>query len=428
VATKTVNIGLVKPDFSEFTDSWYIPLNRNFDIIDEEIGALKVITDDAKGTALSLALRLNISLNPDGSLKDVPEIAKARNSSVYGADDGTTNFVLDERLERGDREAFDARGGLTSLLAAGAFAADDFVPNSVVSAPTSFLTFTGANVKVDGSVTPVVANINGYRREVRTLKSTAISGVAGNYYIYLDSNLAGEIILSRLVTGTENTGAVGVDVNSRLKKFTDSTQNFITAGVKPGDILEITTTGSLNKYQYPIATVIDANNLTISGWFETSQANLNYKITNPLAPVLGFTATPHAKRFARVQDRLFIGKCVFDGANVTSVTQYGLKGRYEEWFSVSLLGGDYAIIATHMLGYMPTKVAVYASQANDFSAALDPLAIAQVSGVGVTDDRAAVVDMTDTTIRVKNPTNGVFYKDYAGTTHTTGFILVVAER
>ena len=427
MSTKTANLGLVKPDFSEFTDSWHIPLNKNFDIIDDAIGLLQASMDTAKGTQASVGARLDVSLNADGSLKDVPEIATARNSTVYGADNGTINFSLDERLERGDREAFDARAGASSLLDAVAFVSNDFAHNSVISGPTNFLTFTGANVKADGSSTPIVANISGYKRVIRTLKQVAISGAAGTYYIYLDRNAAGTIILDRTLLAN-NTGNTALDGFSKLARFTDSSQNFVTSGVQPGDILEITTTGSLNAYQYIVKSVDGPNTLSIYGWFESVQSNLNYKITNPLDPVMGFTATAPSIKFAPVADRIFIGSCVFDGANVTSLTQFANKGRYEEWFSVSLLGGDYLITATHKLGYIPTKISLYASQANDYTQPLEPLAVAQVSGVGVTDDRACIADMSLTTIRVKNATNGIYYKDFSGVSQVAGFLLIVAER
>lgn len=427
MASKTPNLGLIKPDIGEFTDSWHIPLNKNFDLIDAAVSDLQNITDAAKGTAASLDDRLSVSLNANGSLKDVPEIAKARNSTVYGADDGTTNHTLDERIERGDREVFDGRAGSATLLDAGAFAANDFVHNCVVSAPTNYLTFTGANVKVDGSFTRVVANINGYKRVVRRLMETTISGAAGDYYLYLDKNLAGEIVVDRTAP-LDNTGATGVDGSSKLRRFSDVTQNFVTSGVQPGDILEITTTGSVNKYQYIVTGLDGTSALFVQGLFESAQAALNYKITNPLAPSLSFTGVAHAKRFEEETDRIYIGKCVFDGANVTSVTQYALKGRYEEWFSVTPLGGDYEITALHKLGYFPSKISLYASQANDYSQALEPLAPAVASGAGVSTDRGAIVDMTDSTIRVKNPTNGIYYKSYGGVSQTSGFLLVVAER
>lgn len=427
MASKTPNLGLVKPDLGEFTDSWNIPLNKNFDLIDEAIGNLESVTDAAKGTASSLDARLSVSLNADGSLKDIPEVAKARNSTVYGADNGTDDFVLDDRIERGDREVYDARSGATALLDAHAALADDFVPNSVISAPVSFLTFTGANIKVDGSVTPIICNINGYRRVVRKLIQTTVSGSSGTYFIYLNKNLSGEIILDR-TAGGQNTGATNADGFGDFTRFTDSTQNFVTSGVQAGDIIEITTTGSPNKYQYVVASVVGANELTIVGRFESVQANLNYKITNPLAPTLGFTATPHSFRYSRANDLIYIGRCVFDGSNVTSVTQYQPKGRYEAWFSVSLTAGDYEVLAQHNIGFVPTKLSLYASQANDFTQPLEPIAVCQVSGSGVTDDRAAVSDMTDTLIRVKNATNGVFYKDYSGVTQVSGFLFVIAER
>lgn len=427
MATKTPNIGLIRPARGEFDGSWDIPMNKNADTLDFEIGEIQSEIEAARGTEASLAARIGESLNDDGTLKDVPEIAAARNSTVYGADDGLGNsFTLDQRLEKGDREVFDSRQGLDTLTDILAFKADDDVHNSILSAPNGFLTFTGAAVKVDGSVTPVVTNINGYRQVVRSLKSTTISGAAGTYYVYLERVSSGETILDRTGVG-QNNGATSVDTNTnKLNKFTDSSQNFIASGVQPGDLLEITSTGSLNIGQYVVTSVVDANTLLVQGLFASTQANLNFKIINPIAPTLGFTDTAHSKKFERVDDRIYIGRAVFDGAQVTSVTSYSLKGRYESFISITLSGGDFSQTVSHNIGYVPRSVQFFASQANDYSQALEPLSTAEMNSS--TLQRSVIADWTDMTLRVKNATNGVFYKSFDGVSQTAGFLLIVAER
>jgi hypothetical protein len=37
-------------------------------------------------------------------------------------------------------------------------------------------------------------------------------------------------------------------------------------------------------------------------------------------------------------------------------------------------------------------------------------------------------NVSQTTINVKNVTNGVFYKDFSGAAQVTGFLLIIAER
>jgi hypothetical protein len=272
----------------------------------------------------------------------------------------------------------------------------------------------------------VVCNINGYRNVVRTLKSTTISGAAGTYYIYLQRSATGEIILSR-IGGGQNTGSVAIDTGSgKLKKFVDSTQNFNTSGTQPGDILEITSVGSQNIGQWIVDSVLSNTEILIVGLFVTAQTSLNYKITNPLAPTLNFTATAHAKRFTRASSQIFIGRAVFDGSNVTSVVSYALKGRYEAFTSIALSVGVFNVTVSHDLGYMPTEVQFFGSQASDYSQVLEPLSVADMTSSTLL--RSVIVKMDDLTVSVKNATSGVYYKSFDGVTQTSGFLLIVAER
>jgi hypothetical protein len=416
MATNTSNLKLIKPARGEFEGTWDIPMNKNSDTIDGAIYDLQVETQNARGTQGSLTARLDVGINADGSLKDIPEIGIARDSTVYGS--GTS---LDARIESGDRDVFDACQGASSLRSALAGAIDDNIHNSIQSAPVGFLSFTGAVVKVDGSVTPVVCNINGYRNVVRKLKTVTITGAAGTYYVYLERNSIGELYLDRTTVGL-NSGATGVNVV--LNKFTDLTQNYLTSGVQPGDILEITSTGSVNKGQYIVDSVIDANNLMVRGTFLSAEANLYYKITNPLAPSLSFTATAHAKRWQTETNKIYIGRAVFDGSNVTSVTSYAIKGRYEQFIAVSAL--PFTQTVSHNLGYVPKNIMFYASQANDYSLDLEPLSVSDMTASTLL--RSVIVKMNDLTLSVKNTTTGTFYKGYDGTTYTTGYLLIIAER
>lgn len=433
MATKTPNLGLIKPAFKEFNNSWNVPVNSNWDILDVTVGSQALEIQNARGSASDLATRLAVALNADGSLQDVPEVARARVSSVYGDSEGSLSFALRDRIERGDRESFTARQSLDSLIDALAYAGDDDVSNSVQSAPGGFLSFTGAQVKVDGSVTPVIANINGYRQVVRKQISATISGAAATYYLYLQRNSAGETILDR-TGGGQNTGQVSTwTLDGKLRKFSDSSQNFVTLGIKVGDILTITTNLSPNADVYVVAATnetnpsdLTVNEVAVIGTFVSAQTSLNYSIVNPIAPTLSFTGTAHAKRFARASGLIYIGRAVFDGANVTSVSTYAVKGRFEQFFSITLTGGDFAQTISHSLGFIPSKLEIYASQASDYSVPIEPLSVA--SATTATLQRSVIVDLTDTTLRVKNATNGIYYKDYAGVSQTSGFLLVRAER
>jgi hypothetical protein len=425
MATKTPNLSLIKPARGEYEGTWDIPMNKNSDTVDGAIGDIQNETQAARGSKASIDARLSVALGADGVPLPLADIVSAQVSAVYGFPDTALQpkYKLDSRLEQGDRETYDARQGGATLRDGLASVIDDVVHNSVVSAPTGFFSFTGANVKVDGSVTPVVCNINGYRQVVRTQKSIAISGAAATYYVYLQRSATGDIYLDRTGVG-QNNGVTSIDGGSGLtKNFSDSSQNFITSGVTQGDILEITTVGSVNKDQYVVDSVVDANNLLIKGDFRSVLSNLNYKITNPIAPSLLFTATAHAKRWQRVSGLIYIGRAVFDGANVTSVTTYAVKGRFELFSSIS---GDFALTVSHNIGYVPHKVQFFGSQANDHSAVIEPLSDGDM--VTSTLLRSVISKIDDMTVSVKNTTSGTFYKGYDGTTFTSGYLLIVAER
>lgn len=426
MASKTPNLGLIKPARGEYENTWDVAVNKNTELLDGFIGDIQAELVDARGTKGSINERLSIGLNADGTVKDTAEVTAARNSTIYGNEDSGETFDLSDRLEKGDREVFDARAGAASLIDGNAAAIDDVVHNSVLSAPTGFLSFTGANVKVDGSVTPVVCNINGYRQVVRDLKSAAVSGASGTYYVYLDLQEAGEVYLDRSGSG-QNNGAVSTDVDTgKLCKFSDPTQNFTSSGVTAGDLLEITTVGSVNRGTYVVSSVVDANTILIQGAFPSTQTNLNYKLTNPLSPSLGVTDAAHTKRWSRVSGRIYIGRAVFDGTNITSVSSYALKGRFEQFVSVTLSANAFSQTVTHGIGYLPSKMQFFASQANTYNQDLEPLSVSDMSSS--TLQRSVIVKFDDMTVSVKNATNGVFYKGFDGTTYTSGYILIVAER
>ena len=334
MATETPNLGLIKPARGEFNGTWDIPMNANSDTIDGSVGGMQTEIATARGSESTLDARLSVSLNADGTLVGVPEVAQAENSPVYGANNGSTNYTLKNRIDLVDYEVFYGRQGAAALKDALANAADDSVGNTVLSAPTGFLSFTGANVKVDGSVTPVICNINGYRCTVRSLSrpqsadrqvlTTSISSVGRRSLISRDWGR------TKHRQPSVNVGAGYLGVRT--------TQKLMTSGVQAGDILAITSSGSANAGNYVVASVIDPNNLLVIGLFQTVQANLNYSITNPLAPSLNFTSTAPSLTFEEVAAQKFIGEAVFDGTNVTSVLPYAIKGRYAGFTSITLSG------------------------------------------------------------------------------------------
>lgn len=462
MASKTTNLGLIKPAKGEYFNSWNVPVNANFDKIDQAVGDLQTEVQDARGTQASLSDRLDNGLNADGTLKPTTEIVKARSSKVYGSDDVNGDFDVDTRIEQADREIWDARAQLSSLRSGMAWMEDGNVNNSMISGPTNPLTFSGAVVTLNAGVTAVESNINGYRQVARVNKSVTISGAPGTYYLSLDRQPSGEVYF----TGIAGSGTTSTFIpTGKLCKFSASATNFVTTGVKPGDILEITgPLGNPNKGQYIVHSTnvedgvnLATNEIRVIGEFVSASTALDYQIINAITPALNFTGSAHAKKFAKASGKIYIGRCVFDGTNVTSLVNYALKGIYADFTSVTLSLGNFSSTVAHNLGFIPSKIEIYASQANDFSQPLEPLSIAEMStgASSITTGsaslspatpqvitytppaltytpptlmRSVIVRFTDTTIEIKNATNGVFYKDFSGSTQTSGYLYIVAER
>lgn len=487
MATKTPNLALIKPAKGEYFNRWNEPVNGNFDIIDEVVGLLDDEVTTARGTEATLADRLDNGLEPDGTLKPSPEFVAARSSTVYGSDDGSSDYTLDKRIEQADTEIWYARQQRSKLIDALAWAEDGNSQNTVISAASNYLTFSGAVVTLNGAVTNLVANINGYRQVVRTNKTATISGAAGTYYLYLDRSAGGETIYTIPASSGQ---ASTYTPTSKLSKFVSTSGNFVTAGVKPGDILRVTgpiSNPNIGDFIVHSTNVEDPSNLNpnelrVIGELATSSSGLDAQIVNPIAPSFGFTATAHAKKFTRVSNRIFVGRCVFDGSNVTSVTIYALKGIYDEFSSVT---ANFSLIVSHNLGYVPSKVEFYGSQANDYSQPLEVLSVAEMTagGASITSGsvgttpavvnfnagsttltpntpqvlsytaptlsftdmvvtytppaitytspvlkRSVVVRFTDTTLEVKNATSGLFYRDFGGSDQASGFLRIVCER
>jgi hypothetical protein len=427
MAAETPLLGLILPANGEYTNTWDVPINQNTQTIDTVLGNLQAEVIAARGNLGSLSLFLEVSMDANGNITGIPEIVASRTSQVYGIE-----ASLSARLLPLDMEVFTARSGLTTLQAMIAFAADDDVSNTVISGPlpssTALLTASGAVVTCNGATTPVVCNINGYRQVVRTNKTVTISGGAATYYVYLQTQSSGDMVLDS-TGGGQNNGAVSVDGDSNLTLFTDITQNFGTLGVQPGDLLTITSGGSNDAGTFVVGSIQNVTvglttytnaQIVIKGLFVDAETLLNYKIVNPLAPALYFTGTAPANRYAEVTGKIYVGSCVFDGTNVTSVVGFAYKGRYEGFTSVTLSGGAYSLTISHNLGYMPTQVQLFGSQVNTY-ASLDPIGIDGVAG-------SAVATMTTTTIQIAQTLNGTFYKSFAGTTETSGYLLVKLSR
>ena len=280
MATNTDNFKLILPEKGEFTNNWHEPVNDNFSVIDLNLGNVTSEVQDARGSATSLGDRLDESLNPDGSVKPVPDITKASSSQVYGRDLLGADFDLDQRILSNDFEMFNARQGDDNLRNSLSRYGNDWVHNSVVDAANGFLTFTGATVKVDGSVDNVIANINGRQGRVRKLISDVVSGSVGTRHIRLKHEPDGIVVVdSSLPSITFGTTLQEPGTTGPLIKLSDTGRNFAGLDIKPGDILKITTPG-VNEGTYVIDgtfnefPTLETWELLIRGTFQSSTSNL----------------------------------------------------------------------------------------------------------------------------------------------------------
>lgn len=447
MAKKTNFLQLVLPALGEFFNRWNVPVNENFQKIDDFANQYGQEIIDARGGSDSLDDRISTSINPDGSLKEVPEVAVARSSKVYGSGSGSNFFSLDERLEAGDDEVFQSRQGLASLRSSLAWAGGNTNHNCLIEGPTNPLTYSGANVTLNGGTTAVVSNINGYRHVTAVNDQITISGSAGTYYLYLDRNPTGKLVY----TTPSTSGSTGlITSTNKLSKYTATGTNLIASGVKVGHILEITAPGgNLNLGRYIVLETAAENpsdlandSVHVIGEFSTSATGLSAAFYDLQAPTFGFTATPHSKNWQNVSNRVFIGRCVFDGSSVTSLVAYAYQARYEGFQQVTLSGGDFNYSISHNLGFIPKRITIYASQANDFSQPLELLSVAKMTtgSVSITAGdqttsytapvlrRSVVARCDDTKIDIKNAQNGIFYEDFSNSAQTSGYLFVVVER
>lgn len=431
MASNSDNFQLILPEKGEFTNAWDKPMNNNFTIIDRELGDVKGEVTDARGSAGTLAERLDEALNADGSVKPVPEIVKASSSQVYGRDLLGVDYDLDQRILQNDFESFYARQGETTLRDMLARSGNNWVHNTVVTAPSGFLSFTGANVKIDGSVSPVYANVNGYLSRFRTLVSIATPGAAGTKYFAIQREASGKVVLdSSLPSATFGTTLQEPATTGPLIKFKDASRNFATEDIQPGDLLIISTPGD-NQGTYVIQDTFNTNGslatseLLIKGKFQSLTSNLSYTIVDPFAGTLLIEDTDPGAAFSVVTDKIYIGQGAYNGVTYTSFTTYQQLGKFQEWQAVTLSSGNFEAIYNHNIGFVPRSLQIFASASSDFASPLIPLGIASgPSGL----ERNVIVQITREQIKIKNPVTGIFYKDYDGVTQTSGFLLVLAER
>jgi hypothetical protein len=418
MASTTTFLGLTLPELNEFVDSWNQPINANFEEIDEYLSDLydALGTNAAlKGSAANLAARLDVSINPDGTL-DVSgssDILAIATSAVRGQFSDPRS-----RLDDGDFEVYDARqpvadGRFVPMAATGPsdgyppeqldagialrtadFAGDSshpicspripWAPGLVTGGAVPFISAQDIGVvRMSADAIPAIFNIDGYIfriREIIDFDWNALSPSDNDYvWIYVERLGTGYNDANFKYDGVGGGGVAAKDLrklqsgtngNTSGSTFTDTVTpaqfDTIPLGkVKEGDVLVIETGAAAGSY------VIDAldgttpdTKLTIKGTFKANLSGLTWHILDNAHPNIGAEVTDSAPTTQPSFEpgRVYIGRAKHRAAsNPEDVVVFRRGGVYDSTW----IAADAATIAgapvslTHNLGQLPTHVEVW---------------------------------------------------------------------
>lgn len=476
---------LILPGTGEFPNTWGQVVNTDLTTIDQFLQVLRAKLDGGTatdvtygslvGSSASLAARLNVSINPDGTLNigATPSIQALATSSVYGT---FANPTL--RFTASDRELFDARaralgnrytpgsttaGVLDDGLAAraarfnGIVAGFDdaaagvqtpirsFVANTVSDGPANCVTTAGAGtVTVAGGSSAVLINIDGYPFRTRYDVVLDVGGagsppMAGQtIYIfaqrsdYNDANFVyrrfGAVVSTAQDLRVLQSGTDGVSSGST---FTSATGLFSTRGVQPGDILTIT--GGTNAGDYLVSAVGSDTSITVVSPFPSNISAMSWSISDKMAPNIGFVAETAGVAPPYVAGRVYLAEATFGaGPTITGLIVYAKNGIFEGVQTGLTAAGSFPVTFNHNLGALPSSVHVYASAAGTSTSTEYALQAKHDPGNAQLIRIPTVVPkITRNTIvltMVDPEATKRLYTDEAGTDVTSGAIRVVVRR
>ncbi|NDC22663.1 MAG: hypothetical protein EBZ49_00810 [Proteobacteria bacterium] len=461
MADQTAFLKLTLPANGEYQDTWDQPINENNQKVDAWAQAVQAEIQDARFGKSSLRLFLTVAHNTDGSLKPTTEMVSSRNSYLYGDEDEEGNDLdVPQRLLKSDLEVFDARAGYDSLyqsLAARALNVSQVISGAKdANGYPAWMGYTGVNVHVDGSATPLWMMINGNLCRVRDLQQVELSGVIQAKYIYATYTKGGVVRVdgdASTAPPAASAGTIGSD-GSKVRILQDLTVDFTTKDIQVGDVLTILGTGS-NAGVYQIKEIApsgNVNQLKIYGVFPGGvSSGLNYTVSDPLGVTLGFDDEK-----VESADKLYLGESDFDGFGATAVRPLHFKDTFvSEWRAVDVSSSaSFEEIFNHGLYSDAVDISVQASQADDGSAPIEELSLgsstntlgvvvsnnlAVSSGVlsgnitaslsgSLNPDRAVRVQWTKYKVFVKNLIASTFYRDYTGAARQSGFIRVLVKK
>lgn len=417
----TTFLELTLPEFKEFVNSWHQPVNQNFEEIDDflqDIHAALVGTGSSaqwaslRGTLANLAARLDVSIEPDGTLdiSGSPSIIDLSTSAVRGQFSSPT-----DRFNDGDFDIFDARqpfvgGRFVPIPTAGptagfpeenidpgmAIRAADFSAKTgrPISSPkmpwSPGLVTGGANpliaglgigqVRISADSPPAVFDIDGYvfrMREIIDLDWNLLTP-ANNQYVWIyisrdeaDYNNAnfrytapggGPVATKDLRKLQQGTGTGSTSGST----FTATGTLFNTAAfgkVKAGDTLVITSGPAAGSYVIDaLDGVLPDTKFTVRGIFKAASSGVNWHILDNAHPNIGavLTDTTTTTLPAFAPGRVYIARAQHQsGGNPINIVTFLAGGVYDSGWITVTASIDFPLSLTHNLGQFPTDVEVW---------------------------------------------------------------------
>ena len=260
---------------------------------------------------------------------------------------------------------------------------------------------------------PLAMQIEGYNYAYSRKVDLDLAGEPSNtYYIYFEHapSPLGMEITSGTVLAPEDGAVAGA------MSFTDPAATFVTDGVMEGHTLVFpdievgghTPANPLNM----VITSVSQTTLGLSGRIPSNLLPAAYTIYSPREGQFGYTDT-------RVNSttRVYLGETTFNGSS-HSVTCYRYLDKYQSTVTeITLLGSNYEVTFNHNLGMLPANFVIYFWE-NSGGA---PTGNSKVLHVG--DE--CVVELTKTTMKVRNRYADLVARSYTGLVQTEGYFQVV---
>lgn len=416
----TTFLQLTLPEKNEFLDAWHIPVNQNMEDLDDWLSDLHLgligtgsssLWATLRGTLPSLADRLAVSLNSDGTLNvsNSPAVMNMATSAVEGA------FADPQtRLDTLDFYSFDARqpvagGRFAPIPAAGPTAASpperldpgialrsaDFganaaepisspqkpwAPGLVIGGASPFITGLGiGQVRITADTPPAIFNIDGYifrLREIIDFDWTALAPANNDYvWIYVDRNEAGYNNANFKYTAPGGGAAAAKDLR-KLQSGNDGVTSgstfsaasglFNTAPfgkVKPGDTLVITSGAAAGSYVInALDGVTPDSKFTVRGKLKAASAGVSWYILDNAQPNIGAVVTGAlvTTKPPFVPGRVYIARAQHNTAgNPTNIVTFQPNGVWDSGWTAVDAATDFPLTLTHDLGVVPSSVEVW---------------------------------------------------------------------